>query len=420
VPNLRIRDAGREYTHQIEGDTATLGRGDTNDIDIEDAKASKEHCRIERVGQRWKLVDLESKNGTKVNGDFKNRAWLGHGDVVQIGTAEMRFGLEGASRPASAAKVAAAPPGRKARPSAADTIGDEGEEEELPPPRYRRKSNTWLFISLGPVAILLIILLSSLGGEDSNNVVVRKRGDELAEKGQWDEAIRYMEQYGEPDQGDYTIVERRIQELREGKAARDKNIREQEAKDIYVKAQLLILSYNRGHGHVSSPDKILPLMKQLREKYADTETAEGARKEYPAWYAGRVPEPATEVLGSGGKLRKDWDAAVERSKTFRKEYMFREAQETIARFVTDREQVLGAGDLATYEQLRDEEMATIESIAESVYRARVSEAERLLKNKRYDDAIAAYKVVVEKFGLDAYVRKAEAEIAKIQKLKPGG
>jgi len=414
VPNLRIKDAGREYTHQLSGDVATLGRGDTNDIDIEDAKASKEHCRIERVGPRWKLVDLESKNGTKVNGEFKNKAWLGHGDVVQIGTAEMRFGLEGTARAAPAG------PRRGGRPAPVHAEGAEGEEEEVPPQRYRPKSNMWLLISLGPVAVVVIMLLASLGGDDSNNRRVRAEGDKLADEGRWAEAIQYMEQYGEPDEDDYTIVERRIRELREGKAAHDKNNRELEAKKIYVKAQLLIMSYNRGHVEVSSPDKILPLMKELREKYGDTETAAGAKMEYPAWYAGRVPESAAEMLSSGGRLRKDWDAAVERSEKFRKEWLFREAKEAVVRFVTDREALLGAGDLATYEQLRDEQISKIDSLAESIYRGREAEAERLLKNKRYDEAIAAYQQVVEKFGIDAFVRRAQGEIAKIQKLKTGG
>lgn len=418
MPNLRIKDAGREYTHQIAGDLATLGRGDTNDIDIEDAKASKEHCRIERAGQRWKLVDLESKNGTKVNGEFKNKAWLGHGDLVQIGTAEMRFGLEGAARPAASAAGGEVGPGRRARPAAAGDGG--GEEEEVPPRRYAKKTNLWLFVSLGPVGILLIILLSSMGGDDSNNATVKKRAEQLVEEGRYGEAIQYMDQYGEPEEDDYVVIERYLTDLRARKAAHEKNIRDQEAKKIYVKAQLLIMSYNRGHVQESSPDKILPLMKQLREKYADTETAEGARKEYPAWYAGRVPQPATEVLGSGGRLRKDWDAAIERSEKFRKEWMFREAQEAVARFVTDREALLGAGDLATYEQLRDDELGTIDRLAESIYRGREAEAQRLLKNKRYDDAIAAYRQVVEKFGIDAYVRKAQGEIGKIQALKPGG
>ena len=70
MPNLTVRDSGKNFIHQIEGELLSIGRGSTNTIEISDAKASKEHCRVERVGNRWKVVDLESKNGTRVNGDF--------------------------------------------------------------------------------------------------------------------------------------------------------------------------------------------------------------------------------------------------------------------------------------------------------------------------------------------------------------
>jgi hypothetical protein len=133
-----------------------------------------------------------------------------------------------------------------------------------------------------------------------------------------------------------------------------------------------------------------------------------------------VPESASELLAGGSRLQKDWAAAVERSEKFRRQWMFREAQEAVKQFVTDREALLGAGDLATYEQYRDEELRRIDSLAESIYRGREQEAERLLKNKLYDKAIAVYQEVVEKFGLDTYVRRAQTEIGKIQKLKPGG
>jgi hypothetical protein len=415
VPNLRIRDAGREYTFQIGGDAATLGRGDTNDIDIEDAKASKEHCRIERVGQRWKLVDLESKNGTKVNGAFKNKAWLGHGDIVQIGLAEMKFGLEGAARaPAAAATGTAA--GQRPR---GGRDAEEGDEEDLPRRRYQKKNNVLLLVGLSSAALLGIILLSSVAGGGSNNTLVFKEGERLARDGDWAGAIQYMEQYGEPDEDDYLLIERRLKELREGLAAHDRIRRENEANRIESKVNLLIMSYNMGHVMESGPDKILPLIKQLKEKYAGTESAERVRQNNPAWWAGRVPKPASEYLENSG-LGREWGEAVERSQGFRKEWLFREAREAIERFVTDREALLGAGDLAKYEIARDEELRKIDALAESIYRGREQEAERLLKVKRYDDAIAAYQKVVEKFGIDAWVRKAQAEIAKIQKIKAGG
>jgi len=407
VPNLRIRDAGREYTFQIDGDAATVGRGDTNDVDLEDAKASKEHFRIERVGQRWKLVDLESKNGTRVNGEFKNKAWLGHGDLVQVGASELRFGLEGTVR---AARAAAPPAGDEAA---------EGEEEEAPR-RYARKSNAPLIFGLSSLGLLLLYVLTVWIGGTSNNKKVLIEGNKLAEQGDYGGAIQYMDQWGEPDEDDYIMIERRLTELRERKIAYDKMVREREANEILSKAGLLIVSYNRGHTLESGPDKILPLMKQLRETYAGTDASEAARKQYPAWFAGKVPQPASELLAAGGRLSKDWDAAVARSEDYRKEWAFREAKETVERFVTEREAILDADTLAAYEQYRDEELLKIDRLAESIYRGREAEAARLLKIKRYDEAIAVYQKVVEKFGIDAWVRKAQGEIAKIQQMKPSG
>jgi hypothetical protein len=408
MPNLRIRDAGKEYTRQIDTETVVLGRGDTNDIDIEDAKASKEHCRIERVGQRWKLVDLESKNGTKVNGAFKNKAWLGHGDVVQIGTAELRFGLEAAARSGAVRK-----------PAAEDVLeGEEGEEEELP--RRRPKSNLPLMLGVGvPVGIGILVLLINLMAGSSVNPVVLSRARGLVQEGRYADAIQYAEQNGDNSQNDWVIIERFLTETRELKAHADRNSREQEATRLESKVNNLILSYNRGHPE-TGPEQILPLVKRLREEFSDTDAAARVRASYPAWYRGVTPERASDVRAGGGRYRKEWDEVVARSEQHRKGQAFREARETVERFVTEREAVLDAEDLATYKQLRDEEVAKLDQLAESVYRGRQSEAEKLLKVKRYDEAIAIYRAIVEKFGIDAYVRQAQAEITRIEGLKKGG
>ncbi|MHC4342635.1 MAG: FHA domain-containing protein, partial [Planctomycetota bacterium] len=40
-----------------------LGRLDTNDIPVQDKKASREHAKIYRQGQQFAIVDLNSSNG---------------------------------------------------------------------------------------------------------------------------------------------------------------------------------------------------------------------------------------------------------------------------------------------------------------------------------------------------------------------
>ncbi len=71
----------------------TLGRDVNNTIVIEDPFASAEHTVLTFRGRTWYVEDLESTNGTYVNGVPVERvAPLGFGDEVQVG--EVRFRLD--------------------------------------------------------------------------------------------------------------------------------------------------------------------------------------------------------------------------------------------------------------------------------------------------------------------------------------
>ena len=83
-------DAGREYT--IE-QAAILGRLNSNDIPIQDANASREHAKIYKQGNRFAIVDLNSTNGTMVNGQRVTKRVLKEGDVIGIGVVHMRYEL---------------------------------------------------------------------------------------------------------------------------------------------------------------------------------------------------------------------------------------------------------------------------------------------------------------------------------------
>jgi pSer/pThr/pTyr-binding forkhead associated (FHA) protein len=70
--------------------TILVGRSSHCDIVLEDEVASREHCRIEREGDRVFLVDLESRNGATLNGKpARGRAELHHGDIVTIGATQL-------------------------------------------------------------------------------------------------------------------------------------------------------------------------------------------------------------------------------------------------------------------------------------------------------------------------------------------
>lgn len=71
----------------------SLGRDVNNAIVIDDPYASSEHAILTFRGRAWYVEDLESTNGTFVNGVPVERvAPLGFGDELQIG--EVRFRLD--------------------------------------------------------------------------------------------------------------------------------------------------------------------------------------------------------------------------------------------------------------------------------------------------------------------------------------
>lgn len=58
--------AGKVY--ELTADTVTIGRGAKNDIVIDNADVSRDHCRLVRVASDYEVHDLNSANGTFVNG----------------------------------------------------------------------------------------------------------------------------------------------------------------------------------------------------------------------------------------------------------------------------------------------------------------------------------------------------------------
>src|SRR5919107_1384924 len=63
----------------------TVGRHPTNMIVLADGMTSRYHCVIELSAEGLRVRDLDSSNGTKVNGQVIKTWRLGDGDVVQIG-----------------------------------------------------------------------------------------------------------------------------------------------------------------------------------------------------------------------------------------------------------------------------------------------------------------------------------------------
>ena len=77
-------------TYPITG-TLSIGRSHTNQIILKDAKASRQHAEIRLQGNECVLIDLNSSNGSLVNGQRVHEHILAPNDEIQIGDFVMQF-----------------------------------------------------------------------------------------------------------------------------------------------------------------------------------------------------------------------------------------------------------------------------------------------------------------------------------------
>ncbi|MFH1830329.1 MAG: FHA domain-containing protein [Pseudomonadota bacterium] len=81
-------DAGAAFP--VKG-TVSFGRAESNSVTIRDAKVSRQHAQIQQQGNEYVLVDLNSSNGTYVNGERVEEHVLSNGDEIMIGDCIMQF-----------------------------------------------------------------------------------------------------------------------------------------------------------------------------------------------------------------------------------------------------------------------------------------------------------------------------------------
>ena len=117
-------DRGRIYRELAI--PVTVGREEGNSLRLNDERVSRFHAKVQLDGDDYILTDLESTNGTRVNGTAVQIRRLRIGDRVGVGRSLLLFGSneEIASRMASLAGVGSAP-GAIGNTANADLYDDE-------------------------------------------------------------------------------------------------------------------------------------------------------------------------------------------------------------------------------------------------------------------------------------------------------
>ena len=83
-------DRGRVFQNLVP--PVTIGREEGNTIQLNDERVSRYHVKIQEDHNRLVITDLESTNGTKVNGEDVQLRILRYGDMIAIGRSVLLFG----------------------------------------------------------------------------------------------------------------------------------------------------------------------------------------------------------------------------------------------------------------------------------------------------------------------------------------
>ena len=89
-----LHGADRGKVYEELSPPLTVGREEGNDIQLNDERVSRCHFKLQRDNDRLVLTDLDSTNGTKVNGVECQLKILRHGDLIAVGRSLMLVGSE--------------------------------------------------------------------------------------------------------------------------------------------------------------------------------------------------------------------------------------------------------------------------------------------------------------------------------------
>jgi len=93
---LRIESGASEGRRFELGEADVLiGRAPTSDLVLADEGISREHAMVSWEDDHFSIEDLQSTNGTHVNGKRIRTAELADGDRIRLGRTHLSFHLEG-------------------------------------------------------------------------------------------------------------------------------------------------------------------------------------------------------------------------------------------------------------------------------------------------------------------------------------
>jgi pSer/pThr/pTyr-binding forkhead associated (FHA) protein len=155
MPRLVVLSEGLTgRSHELKAETTTVGRVEDNVFQIPDPSVSSHHCEVLLKGGEVVIRDLNSTNGTFINGQQITEATLKPSQILRLGQVEVR--LEGDQATAAQKKMTldhtqVVPQGIK--------MDELGQLAKTGNPGFEKKSNTGtkVFIIVAIIAGVLIL-----------------------------------------------------------------------------------------------------------------------------------------------------------------------------------------------------------------------------------------------------------------------
>ncbi len=92
-------------THELKSEKTTIGRVEDNMFQIAEPSVSSHHCEVHLRGAEVVVLDLNSTNGTFINGEKVTEKVLKPGEVLRLGQIEMRLETEATAAAAQPKKI---------------------------------------------------------------------------------------------------------------------------------------------------------------------------------------------------------------------------------------------------------------------------------------------------------------------------
>lgn len=101
MAKLIISAEGRDKVYEIIDERFTIGSGPDADLQLRSAGISGIHLTIDKTKNGFRAIDMETKEGTVINGKQSNQQVLANGDTIEIGDVKITYMGKGPAKAAA-------------------------------------------------------------------------------------------------------------------------------------------------------------------------------------------------------------------------------------------------------------------------------------------------------------------------------